>query len=624
VNVPFLQTATFTGLVSTDDYLTSQEWSDAFNISTTYQLNSGTFVTNSLLSGLSGLLLPITQYQEVSGNWQNTYTTVTNNSSSWNTAYSIATFYSQNSAILIEQTTFSELTSLKHSSQLKPGQLYQINDFQLMWWNLGQNAVQILSSDVIEPLIVQAIKNDKLRPEALSVLYTDDIVYYDIEARASTTWSAGPSDIPNFKGWIYRRVDSKKNIDIPWDWRHITHNCCTYDIYTVPLYIPDTTYNRGSLVRSPLQPNKLFISIINNNRSSNATPATNWSSVTNLNDDSVIYFPTFESGTGTIQGSNFFEVVLNLSPVLSSRAQFYTFTDSITSSTPPSNLTTKPYINNIKINDIESCHTIFNCNNNNSININSIIIDSSCQNNLFNINTLIGVTNVHIGNYFAGNFIFNTFANNNIENNFQNNSIVFGFNNNIVGNNASLNIFNTTTFNNIEDNFLRNILGSNFANNNINNNCSDNSFSQGFSFNNLGSNFNNNIIGNNCNYNVFGDICQYNTLSSFFQYNTIETDFSYNSVDVSFYENTIQNTFTNNSLGTNFHSNSIRSNFQNNIIGDNFNNVNIGSEVQSINFIGATHVYNIYEKNIFKNYDLVTRLSYYNSTDQLVITDPTA
>lgn len=40
--------------------------------------------------------------------------------------------------------------------------------------------------------------------------------------------------------------------------------------------------------------------------------------------------------------------------------------------------------------------------------------------------------------------------------------------------------------------------------------------------------------------------------------------------------------------------------------------------------IGATYVYNPYNTRLFKNSNGNVRLSYFNSSDQLVVTDPTA
>ena len=645
MNVPFLQTATFTGLVSTDEYYTSREWSEGYN-------------TTVIMQPLTG---------------------------NWNTAYNIATFYSQNSAILIEQTTFSTLTSLKANNQLKPGQLYQINDFQLMWWNLGQNFIQVLSSTTIEPLIVQATTNNQIAAEAFSVLHPNDIVYYDIDARTSTTWSVGPSSIPNFKGWIYRRIDLSKNIDIAWDWRYITHNCCRYDIYTVPLYVPGTTYNRGSLVRSPTLPDRLYISLINNNTSNNATPTSNWRTVTNFSDDSLIYYPTIEAGLGTTLGSNYFENALNLSPVLSSRAQFYTFTDSITTLTSASNLSTKPNVNNIKINGPNSYHTIFDCRNSDSINLNSFTIDLGSRNNLFSIAVLFGASNSRIGGNFVGNSIFGVFLNNfigdnfqynstinnsgiqfnnigaqfirnhfgalglgqqftrnfvknncsgnyfpNFQNNtvgdnFQNNSFLGTFFSNVVGNSVTGNVFsNNTQFNRIGDSFVSNTLGVGFQSNIIDNSCNNNSIGTNFNFNTIGSNFDNNNIGDNCFYNKFGGSCVSNTLSSFFQYNDIANSFSFNNIDTDFINNNIFNNFTSNTVGVAFQLNNIQNDFQTNIISNNFVQNTIANNVGNIDFTGATHVYNSYDTTIFNNANLIIRLSYYNTNDQLVVTDPNA
>lgn len=82
-------------------------WNNAYNYGLTYQTNSASYATTSLLSSVSSLLitnsafnsyqtsvsdataslLPITIYQSASGNWQNTYATVNTYSGNWNTAW---------------------------------------------------------------------------------------------------------------------------------------------------------------------------------------------------------------------------------------------------------------------------------------------------------------------------------------------------------------------------------------------------------------------------------------------------------------------------------------------------------------------------------------------------------
>jgi len=582
MNVPFLQTATFTGLVSTDEYYTSQEWKEA---------------------------------------------------------YDIATFYSQNSAILVEQTTFRELTSLKANNQLKPGQYYQINDFQLMWWNLNLTDNTILSSDTIEPLLVLALSTNNISQQAYSVLHPSDIVYYDIDARTSATWNVGPYDIPNFKGWIYRRVNLPKNIDIPWDWRYITHNCCKYDLNAISTYNSGTTYSRNAVVYNSAR-TLIYISVQNNNINNPVTSSSWWRSLGFIQD----YYPTSEGS------SNFLEAVAGLVPLSSTRGQFYTFTNNLT--VPKNRINVEDYFNiyNIVIDQGEEQrqgNTIFNVGNNIQRFFQDIRIKFNCLNNLFSGNASYNIvcgadffgniftsffTNSVVGDGFQSNF-FNSFqlSNSTISNNFrQNYASRIGLGGILtlckIGETCQNNFFGGGSFrnNNIDENFSRNSTGALFSYNNINFNCTDNIFETGFSYNKLGSFVQNNSIGTNFTYNTLGNSCTNNTIGNFCNFNNIQNEFSYNTIGTDFQGNNLNNYFTNNSVGNIFQFNSIGNDFQNNTTGLNFIRTNIGNEIQSIDFTGATHVYNSYDKNIFKNFDSIARLSYFNSNDQLVITDPTA
>jgi hypothetical protein len=96
MNVPFLQDTTFTGLISTRDYKTSQEWSQAYSL---IQANSATWeesadilptVTNYLSTNnvlISGLR--VTNGLTVVGNVSSTGIVYASggNSSNWNSAY---------------------------------------------------------------------------------------------------------------------------------------------------------------------------------------------------------------------------------------------------------------------------------------------------------------------------------------------------------------------------------------------------------------------------------------------------------------------------------------------------------------------------------------------------------
>jgi hypothetical protein len=642
MNIPFLQNATFTGLVSTDEHYTSQEWSKAYE--------SSTFLNN------------------LSGNWQSTFTTVQSNSANWNTAYDIATFYSQNSAILVQNTTFTELTSLKASNQLKTGQQYVIDDFELKWIN-RDSVGTILRSNVTEPLLVLALGPNTISHEAYSTLHPEDIVYYDIDARTSTTWYSG-ANIPEFKGWIYRRIDRLKNIDICWDWRYITNNCCRYDLDPVPVYSNTTTYSKGNVVKTTA--NKLYISIQNSNTGNAVTSLTWWRPATPFNNDSIFYYPTTETGA-----SNFLETVFSLTPILSSRLGFPTFAEFITEFgsilySQGSNIASRPEVKDIRIEGAganNSYNMVFVTNTTNRT-LRSILIGPGSFNNVVfgnNPNGISGnaaVNNIRIGGSFRGNFITNFFQNSIIGDNVQNNIFNMNFNNNIIDNNFQNNTVNrsagigdvfqrnivrTSCTGNFLGNFQNNIIGGSFTNNVILNQQLNNVFGESCSnnilnttsFNKIGSQFSNNTTGTGFSYNTIENGCTNNTFGTSFTYNTVGNLFANNiigsnsrsnrlgsevngnTIGSNFSFNVVENTLTNNVIGNNFTDNVIRNDFIGNTIQDNFNSVTIGANTGGINFTGATHVYNSYDKQIFLGSNLTPRLSYFNEFDQLVVTDPT-
>jgi hypothetical protein len=82
----------------------SNLWNNANTIATTYQTASSTFATNTTLNTVSGLLTPLTltntltgqlllttTYQTASSDWQNTFTTVSNNSGYWTGSFKTLT-----------------------------------------------------------------------------------------------------------------------------------------------------------------------------------------------------------------------------------------------------------------------------------------------------------------------------------------------------------------------------------------------------------------------------------------------------------------------------------------------------------------------------------------------------
>jgi len=112
--------------------------------------------------------------------------------------------------------------------------------------------------------------------------------------------------------------------------------------------------------------------------------------------------------------------------------------------------------------------------------------------------------------------------------------------------------------------------------------------------------------------NVFGTSCKNNTILDNFYNNHI--------VD-NFFDNSIGYNFSKNLIGNNFSRNTTVDTFSSNLIGNNFNWNIIQTGVSSYDFTSATHVYGNYNCFMFSNSLGFVRLSYYNSSDVLVVTD---
>jgi hypothetical protein len=112
----------------------------------------------------------------------------------------------------------------------------------------------------------------------------------------------------------------------------------------------------------------------------------------------------------------------------------------------------------------------------------------------------------------------------------------------------------------------------------------------------------NNVIGGN----------SYNNKANTFFNNTFFEDFLGNNIVGTFYSNICSSSFQNNQFYSEFRGNIVGSSFRNNI----FNN-----GVVNYDFLTATHVYNAYSTSIFENSATTLRLSYFDSLDNLVITD---
>jgi hypothetical protein len=529
----------------------------------------------------------------------------------------------------IINTTYSTLTGLKAVTGLTPGQLYRISDFHLTWYNQSINDTGVKSGLAPEPLIVLALSGNKISHEAKSEIYPQDTVYYDIDASGSYSWGALNNNrvIPNFKGWIYRRIDHQLNIDIGWDWRNITVNCCRPIVTGVPRWTGTTNYNQFSVVRGTGINNtgKLYYSSVVSNSGNVFTNTSFWLPVSDFVEGNT-YFSTDESFGFRAYNKDDITFV-NLPADQSTRIQQPTFTSRLTGQGTFS-LTN---CDNIKI-EGGYCNVIFGNNfyqntigNNFAFNT----IDSDFYSNTigdnFYVNTIGDVFEKNtIGNSFNNNTIERLFRYNTIGNIFEKNTISQGFfyntignffNSNNIGNGFYLNtVGNGLNSNVIGNNFYGNAIGNDFYGNTIGNDSDSNIIGNNFYSNTIGNYFRSNAIANGLQLNTIGNAFSFNTIGNSFYFNTIGNFFSYNTIGNSFSSSTIGNTFDSNTIGNFFQLNTIGNNFQRNTVED---SLSIG------NVTGATHVYTFYNTRIFRNSNSAVRLSFFNSSDQLVVTDPT-
>ena len=507
----------------------------------------------------------------------------------------------------IINTTYSNLTGLKATSGLLSGQLYRISDFILKWNNQSINDQTVKTAASGEPLIVTAISNNKISHIAQSETYPQDTIYYNINASGSYSWGAINNNeaIQDFKGWIYRRIDNLLNIDIPYDWRNITVNCCKPDVSSVPNYSGNYNYNKFDFVKETgnnINRGKLYYSIVTGNSGKALTNTNFWNPVSDFV-ESGTYFSTDESfGFRALYDNiDLYDFKINIPALTTSRIQQPTFTSTLTGL----GTFTLNNVKNIKIeggyHNVIIGENFYNNTIGNTFQFNTIgknFTNNSIKND-FIFNT--------IGNYFSFNIIKDNFSVNTIRNSFTNSNIGVSFFYNTIG--------NSFYSNTIEDNYYYNIIGNDFQMNTIGNGFNINTIKNDFTNNAIGNGFTNNTIGNSFYNNTIGNSFYSNNIGDYFNSNNIENNFNVNNIGIYFNYNTIKNSFQLNTIGNTFVYNTIGNNFQLNTSENDFGN---------INFTSATHVYNSYNTTLFRNSVNSTRLRYFNGSDQLVVTDPTA
>ena len=158
----------------------------------------------------------------------------------------------------LTSVTYAQLAALISGSDLIPGHKYLITDYATVHTIPGTVSV---NTGATEPLIVTALAVNDLEPIAYSTVHKDDIIYYspvnDLSAVPGCT-----------KGHIYRRIDTKKNVDISFDYRAVKFR--RYLLNVTNTWDIGTTYDRNDVV---IHSGNLYISSYNSNLGT--TPSAN-------------------------------------------------------------------------------------------------------------------------------------------------------------------------------------------------------------------------------------------------------------------------------------------------------------------------------------------------------------
>lgn len=119
--------------------------------------------------------------------------------------------HEQTAATRVTEVTYEQLVTKITNSELVAGGWYKITDNAMIYTDYDGT---ITTCDT-EPILVLALSSNKISNVAFSETYPEDIIYYN----PTLTTILGYYNFQ--KGCIYRRIDTKRNIDIPCDWRNL-------------------------------------------------------------------------------------------------------------------------------------------------------------------------------------------------------------------------------------------------------------------------------------------------------------------------------------------------------------------------------------------------------------------
>lgn len=499
--------------------------------------------------------------------------------------------------------TRSALLSLIATSSLQIGQKYLITDYKTIY---TQPISLVTITGASEPLIVTATTINQLAPEAKSTIYTNDIVFYNINNNTLI--------VPGCTfGYIYRRIDVTNNNDIPFDFRAIMFR--RYGLNVVNTWSSSTTYTKNAVVVSG---STIYISRFNNNLNNILTLPKYWRVLEWTNGQTVSPTKTnWVIGDNVISPStdNYISIPIDNTVF----TDYLLFSQGITSNT---------FNNIIKESfgqDIISAN-------------NSVFLGSNIQNNsignLFTNNTISDFfENNHIGDSFrynsiASNFTFNRvddlFENSLIGTYFKNNSIATSVNSLVINSLAEANTFESYVEHlYAEDSFInnkiglaahRNTFGINSYLNELGSYCEDNIFGANTQLDIIGNNaiflisgdgFQSNKIGNYSANNIFGNNSTNNVISHYFSTNTMGVSFDGNYIGLSFQNSTFGDTCQNNTFVDFCNSLTIGTGFFGNQVEYPFTSISFASNVINQKYIGKTTSLNESLNSLSSNFKIL-------------------
>lgn len=156
----------------------------------------------------------------------------------------------QSKLFAIENLTYTDLAAKIADGTLIVGKKYKIIDYRTVHTIPNTS---LTNTGSLEPLIVTAVANNLLSPIALSEAYPKDIIYYDIANNVTK--------VPGCtKGYIYRRIDTDKNVDICFDFRNVKFR--RWKFATVANWDAGTTYAQKDFATSS---DNIYISLLGSN-----------------------------------------------------------------------------------------------------------------------------------------------------------------------------------------------------------------------------------------------------------------------------------------------------------------------------------------------------------------------